>query len=109
MSDRVVQITFTIDSEAGAARVVRLLLEERLVACGQVDGPVTSVYRWKGAVQTAVEWRVVLKTAGERSAAVVARVHREHAYEVPEILVTPVTGGDPDYLAWVVEESSPGE
>jgi periplasmic divalent cation tolerance protein len=76
-----------------------------LAACAQVGGPITSTYRWRGAVETAQEHAVQFKTAADRVAALVEHLLAGHPYEVPEIVVTPVTGGNPAYLAWVREET----
>jgi periplasmic divalent cation tolerance protein len=102
----VVQVTFTGDDEAVVGALVDALVADGLVACGQVSGPVRSVYRWRGAVEENQEWRAVLKTSAARSSEVVARIRSGHPYETPEVVVTPVIGGDPDYLAWILEEST---
>ncbi len=100
------QVTFTADDRAVVDGLVEELVGAGLVACGQVDGPVRSTYRWRGAVERADEWRAVLKTTGERAPQVVAAIRAGHPYETPEVVVTPVVGGDPDYLAWVADGSS---
>ncbi len=91
-------------AEAGR-RLARALVEERLAACGSVVPEVTSVYRWRGAVEEEAEALVVLKTATDRVEALTRRARELHPYEVPEILALPVASGDPGYLRWVVEET----
>jgi periplasmic divalent cation tolerance protein len=107
----VVQVTFTAGERATAERIVDALVADGWAACGQVDGPVRSTYRWRGRVETAEEWRATLKTSAAAAPAVVARVRADHDYDVPEVLVTAVEHGDDDYVAWVLDESSgaPGE
>jgi periplasmic divalent cation tolerance protein len=83
---------------------VRDAVAAHLAACGQVDGPLTSTYWWDGKVETATEWRATLKTTAARSAALEAFLVEQHPYEVPEVLTTPVTGGNPDYLRWLAGE-----
>ena len=106
MSTGVVQVTFTHSGRDVVDALVRDLVSSGLVACGQVDGPVSSLYRWRGKVEQAEEWRAVLKTTQDAAPRVVGAIRSAHPYETPEIVVTPVTGGDPDYLAWVADESS---
>jgi periplasmic divalent cation tolerance protein len=95
------QVTTTIADRAGAEALARSAVEARLAACGQVVGPITSVYRWEGAVETAAEWMVVFKTTQAVAAALVDHVRARHPYRVPEVVVTPVVDGNPAYLAWV--------
>lgn len=102
---RVVQLTAPSRDEA--ERIGRLAVDRHLAACAQVWGPVSSTYRWAGAVESAAEWACALKTTAGVVAELVALVAAEHDYEVPEVLVLPVTGGHAAYLAWVVAEVGP--
>lgn len=107
MSDpeaRVVLLTAP-DAEV-AGRIARALVEERLAACVNVVPGVRSVYRWEGAVQDDAEQLLVAKTRADRCGALAARVEALHPYELPEVLVLPVSGGSQRYLDWVVSESS---
>jgi periplasmic divalent cation tolerance protein len=98
-------VTTTVDDRAAADSIATSAVTGGLAACAQVGGPITSTYRWRGAVETAQEYVVQFKTAADRADALVAHVRREHPYEVPEVVVTPVTGGNPGYLAWVLAET----
>lgn len=99
-----VQVETTVDSEAAAAALAAALVNEGLAACVQVLGPIASTYRWQGAVERATEWLCLAKTTEAAAARIMARIRELHSYEQPEILVLPVTGGDPGYLAWVRTE-----
>ena len=101
MSSAVI-VTTTIDSAAGARAIARAAVEERLAACAHVI-PVTSVYRWRGNVEEQSEWVCQLKTTPERAEALMVRIRALHAYEIPEIIVTPVVSGYPPYLQWVAD------
>ncbi|MBB4687070.1 divalent-cation tolerance protein CutA [Amycolatopsis jiangsuensis] len=103
-ADHVVVIT-TVDSEAAARTLAASAVEARLAACAQIVGPITSVFRWAGEVQTATEWRIECKTAADRSGALEEFLNVRHTYDVPEVVVTPIVGGSPRYLAWLVEET----
>ena len=81
------------------------MIEAKLGACAQIVGPITSVYRWEGAVQTDPEWRVEIKTAADRVVALTDHLKAQHTYDVPEIVAVPITGGSVEYLAWVIDES----
>jgi periplasmic divalent cation tolerance protein len=63
--------------------------------------PIQSIYRWEGKVERATEHQLVIKTRADRVEAVKARLAALHPYDVPEVLVLPITGGSDSYLQWV--------
>lgn len=101
-----VLVTTHIDDRAAAERIARELVEARLAACVKISGPVVSTYRWEGTLESAQEWTVAAVCPAGRRADLVAAVVAAHAYELPEVLVTPVLGGHQPYLDWVVAECS---
>lgn len=101
MSTLVVVCTFP-DVET-ARRIARQLVEERLVACGNLLPGTESIYRWKGAVETASETVVLFKTTQPVYPALQERLKALHPYEVPEIVALPIVAGLPEYLGWVAE------
>lgn len=98
-------VLVTVPDRNTAIRLVRLLVDEGLVACGNILPEITSIYRWKGEVQQAGEVLLILKTEASRVPALLLRIPQEHPYEVPEILVLDVVAGHPPYLEWVREET----
>lgn len=101
----VLQVTTTTDSREAADRLARSAVEGRVAACAQVVGPIGSVYRWEGKVDSAEEWQVLLKTTGARWPELRAHLVAHHSYDVPEIICIPVVGGNPEYLDWVRTET----
>lgn len=101
-------VASTTDSEPAALELAAKVIEERLGACAQVVGPVTSVYRWDGEVRTDREWRVEIKTTAAGVAALTERLRQLHGYDLPEVVATPIVGGSADYLAWVTTETGDG-
>lgn len=101
----VVEIRTTLPSREAAERCGHELIGRGLAACVQIDGPITSVYRWQGAVETAAEFRCVCKTAAGQAEACVAAIIAFHPYEVPEILCV-ACSASVEYARWV--ESSVG-
>jgi periplasmic divalent cation tolerance protein len=101
-----VEVTVTAASAEEAERLASMAVERRLAACAQVSGPVTSTYWWEGTLSTATEWVCVYKTVVRRVAALTSAVRSAHSYDVPEVVVSPITGGDEDYLAWLDAETS---
>jgi periplasmic divalent cation tolerance protein len=100
------QVLTVTDSEVDARRLANLAVERRLAACAQIVGPITSVYRWQGTVESATEWQVLLKTTASRVSELIEALRAEHVYEVPEIIATPIEAGDADYLAWITTETT---
>jgi len=98
-------VTTTVGSREEADRIAGLIVGKKLAACVQCS-PVRSTYRWKGALETAEEHSLSSKTTRWFSAGLVDLIRKEHRYELPEIIVTPVTGGSPDYLRWIEEETA---
>jgi periplasmic divalent cation tolerance protein len=96
-----VQIQFTIDDPDRADDIIERLLVERLAACGQRVGPVVSRYWWKGALERAEEWLVLVKTRGDLASAVTEAVVAAHPYDTPEVLVLAISAGSPGYLLWI--------
>lgn len=84
-----------------AERIVRALVEERVVACGNIVPGLTSIYRWEGAIERDAEVLVVLKTTADELPRLLERVPELHPYDVPEVLAFPVTEGAGPYLEWV--------
>ena len=96
-------ILSTVDSEAAARVLATALVEDRLAACVTIVPGVQSVYRWQGAVESAGEWLLVIKTGADQVETLLAALAERHPYEVPEGLVLTVSNGLPDYLAWVAD------
>ena len=103
----VVTVLMTAPDMQAAEKIVRRLLDEGLVACGNILPGATSLYRWEGKVQRDEEVVVVMKSVQGAAAQVVGRAGELHPYDVPEILVHQVAGGAPAYLAWVRNECRP--
>ncbi|MFD5826856.1 divalent-cation tolerance protein CutA [Lentzea sp. NPDC060358] len=98
-------VTTTVDSAEAAESLAKNIVEARLGACVQIV-PIRSVYRWDGEVRVDAEWQCVVKTSVLRADELVEHIKAQHTYDVPEVVVTPVVGGNDDYLAWVSEETS---
>ena len=85
--------------------LARMLIDTRLVACVNVV-PVHSYYRWHGEFCSEPEHLLIAKTTQEKADMVIAAIKAHHAYEVPEIIVLPVSSGHLSYLQWVQQEVS---
>jgi periplasmic divalent cation tolerance protein len=104
-----IQVLTTVERKEDAERIARTLVEARLAACVQLLGPITSTYRWKGAVETAQEWQCVAKSRRDAYAQLEEAIRSVHPYEVPEILAVSIVAGSREYLAWLDDQTQPRE
>ena len=102
---RYISLTTTVDSRQRAQALARRIVNSRLAACVQTM-PIRSVYHWKGSVETAEEFLLIVKTRATLTQVLVNLIRSVHAYELPEIVVTPITGGLKEYLDWIGAETS---
>src|SRR6056297_707781 len=95
----------TADTPHEAASLGRTLVEERLAACVNILGGVTSFYWWEGAVQKGAETALIAKTREELTDAVIERIKSLHGYTCPCVVRLPITGGNPAFIAWIENET----
>jgi periplasmic divalent cation tolerance protein len=99
------QVVIAVPDAAVARRIALQLLAQHLCACVQTIGPVTSRYRWRGKIDTAREYLLLVKTRAALFGAVERVVRRLHPYEVPEIAAQPLAPVHAAYLAWLRDET----
>jgi len=100
MTDKIV-ILSTCATQEEAEKLARVLLDRRLAACVNVVPQIRSYYRWKGAIESADECLLVVKSSRELIGEIGAVLEIEHSYEVPELLALPVVEGATNYLNWL--------
>ena len=103
MPEEALVVLVTFPDVETARRIVTTLVEERLAACGNLVPNVESIYRWQGAVETASEVLVLLKTEIRSYSALETRLQELHPYEVPECLAVNIAKGASPYLRWLNE------
>ena len=97
-------VLVTCGSMKEARKIARAVVGKRLAACVNIGlAPVQSVYWWKGKMETAKEYLLVMKTTAPRLAELEKEVKRLHSYDVPEFVVLEVAAGSREYLRWVEE------
>ena len=97
------QVTTTVDTSEHAKAIGRKLLEKRLAACVQTEGPTSSSYWWNDKIETAEEWRCIIKTTVEKYDEVERTIRSVHPYEEPEIIGLSIKAGSSTYLKWIQE------
>jgi periplasmic divalent cation tolerance protein len=100
MTDKIVVLS-TCATEEEAEKLARSLLEARLAACVSVVPRIRSFYRWKGAVESADECLLLIKSSRDLFGQLSETLRKMHSYEVPELLALPVVEGAANYLTWM--------
>jgi len=96
------QIVFmTAPNREEAVKIVRTLLEEKLIACGNIMDPVSSFFWWQGKIEEEKEVLVLMKSHETLFKKLSKRVKELHSYDVPEIIAFPIVDGSPSYLDWM--------
>ncbi|MER0204696.1 MAG: divalent-cation tolerance protein CutA [Nitrosomonas sp.] len=86
-----------------ATLLAEALIEQRLAACVNVLSPCVSIYRWQGKIESAGEVPVLIKTRKQHYARVEQLIKMMHPYELPEVIMVPITGGLSAYLQWIAD------
>jgi periplasmic divalent cation tolerance protein len=106
--DEALVVLVTCASRVEAKKIARAAVEKRLAACvNVVTAPIQSVYRWKGKIETAREFLLIMKTTARRFEALQAEILRLHSYDVPEVIALPIKAGSQPYLRWVKNSCQP--
>ena len=96
-----VVVIITTPNKEEALKIVRILLKERLIACANIVGPVSSLFWWQGKVDEENEFLVFMKSHKSLFERLSERVTEIHSYDVPEIVALPIIEGSPPYLDWL--------
>jgi len=104
-SDKVV-VFITASTIDEADKIAEVLVEQRKAACVNIVPQVRSRFWWQGKIESAEESLLIVKTRAVLLDEVIGLVKANHSYEVPEVIVLPISGGNEDYLSWLDEETS---
>ena len=96
----------TTSNREEALNIAATLVEERLIACGNVIDGMESVYRWNGKIERAREAILIAKTDRRNVEKVTTRILELHGYEIPAVVALPIEAGNPAFLSWVESEST---
>ena len=96
-------VIVTTSTKKEATKIIQSLLKERLIACANIIGPVSSLFWWKDRIDEATEFIVLMKSHSKLFDKLSKKVKEIHSYEVPEILALPILKGSSSYLNWLEE------
>ena len=106
MTSHYIQIMVSINDSEQAEKIIKALLHDRLIACGQCLPKMTSYYRWQDELCSDEEYLVLLKTQKQHFQDVAQCIKKHHPYEVPEIIAIDIVTGNEDYLTWIKDETT---
>jgi periplasmic divalent cation tolerance protein len=94
-------VVVTTASKQEAEKIAQHLLDEKLIACANIIGPVSSLFHWSGKTERAEEHLMLMKSRKELFKKLSETIKTLHSYEVPEILALPIIEGSKTYLDWL--------
>ena len=103
--DEIILVITNLPDRASAQRVAIAAIDSHAAACVNILAQCTSVYRWRGKLETANEVPLLIKTSRQAYSRLEAVIRAHHPYELPEIIAVPLTTGLPDYLQWIAQET----
>jgi periplasmic divalent cation tolerance protein len=103
MTDRIVVLSACATAEE-AETIARTLLDKRLAACVNLLAGARSLYHWRGAIEEASEWLLIIKSRRGLFDELRGEIERLHSYEVPEVLALTVIDGSSAYFDWMERE-----
>ena len=102
----VVTIYVTASTRDEAKNIARTIVGERLAACANILGHVTSVFHWDDAVQEETEVAMILKTRRDLVVTLTERIKQIHSYDCPCITAHDIADGHDEFLSWIATETA---
>lgn len=103
MVDDYVVVIVTTANRQEAEKIAYHLLNEKLIACANIIGPVSSFFHWTGKIESAEEYLMLMKSRKDLFSKLSDAVKALHSYEVPEIIAIPIVDGSKAYMAWLAD------
>jgi periplasmic divalent cation tolerance protein len=102
---QLIGVLVTCQNISEAEKIAFSLIEKKLAACVNYIPGLSSIYRWKGKIEKTKEVLLIIKTQEKSLGELIKVVKKLHSYEVPEVISFRITGGNPEYLKWVIQET----
>lgn len=103
---RCIEVVITADNAEWMHAWARSLVEDRIAACVHRIEGIRAVYRWEGEIHDDQQVRIAIHTQEARFPDILQRAEQDHPDDVPCVIALPITAGQPEYLKWVVRETS---
>lgn len=96
-------IFVTASNKQEAEKIAAKLVENKLAACVNITGNISSMFWWQGKIDSAEEALLMIKSKKSELPRIIKLVRSLHSYETPEIIALPIVGGEKKYLRWIDE------
>ena len=101
MVESIIMVIVTTNSKLEAQKIITNLLKKRIIACGNIIGPISSSFWWKDNIEHSEEFLLFMKSKMSLYKKLEDEVLKLHSYDVPEIVVLPIVEGSKPYLDWI--------
>ncbi len=102
MSVQLFYVTVSTQDEAKA--IATALLNDGLIACANILGAMTSIYRRQGELAQEEEVPLILKSTTELGDRIIEKIKQIHSYESPCVVALNIENGNPEFLNWIQKE-----
>ncbi|RAP32344.1 hypothetical protein DID76_00650 [Candidatus Marinamargulisbacteria bacterium SCGC AG-414-C22] len=106
-TNMLINIKTTTTSLAEAEHISKQIIKQKLAACCQIDGPVTSYYEWENKLEKSLEYRLSIKTTRRHAKELFSLLNQLHSYDCPEIVFTELFSYQTDYNNWIQNQIKP--
>ncbi|MEM2025791.1 MAG: divalent-cation tolerance protein CutA [Desulfurococcaceae archaeon] len=103
MEKNPIVVFVTASSKEEAERIAKVLLEDKLIACANIIGPVHSMFWWLDSIDNAQEYLIIMKTRKDLFERICEKVKALHSYQIPEVIASPIIDGLKQYMKWLDE------
>ena len=100
-----IEVKTTFDNKEEAQRVAEILLDKKLIACGQIFD-IESHYIWQGKREITQEYCLVMKARRNSFAAIENEIKKHHSYDSPEIVAIDLADLSLEYCKWIYENTA---
>ena len=101
MVESIIMVIVTTNSKLEAQKIITNLLKKRIIACGNIIGPIFSSFWWKDNIENSEEFLLFMKSEMSLYKKLEDEVLKLHSYDIPEIVVLPIVEGSKPYLDWI--------
>lgn len=99
--EAIADVSVTVSDADWLAEFTRAVVNDRLVACGNIVPAIRSIYRREGAIEDEPEAMVVFHRQS-LAPELIERVNADHPYDTAQVVAVPVIGANPAYHQRVI-------
>lgn len=98
-------IVSTYPDQKSVIKTANELVKKRIAACVNFS-KISSIYSWKGKIESADEFLALFKTTQKNKIALKKAIQKMHPYDIPEVAEIDIRSINQPYLKWLIESTS---